>query len=357
MLLKGMHWGYRARKDGSRVYYYWAWKNGPQIHKGDQLPDEIPPDHPIVAAYQAAHKAQRDRRAVGFVSGLIVDFKESSDFTRLAESTRTQWRRWLDRIDDEFGELELAGLDERGFRAEVKRWRDNWKYSPRQADYGLQVLVRLLSFANDRGDIDFNRATGIDRLYVENQRADLIWTDAQIKAACEAAKTRREKEAAFAIRLASLTGLRRGDLVQLHWGQVDDHEIVRPTNKSRGQHVARIPLLPETRALLKEIEAFREGMTVKPSTVLCGAGGSPWTETQLTKEVAGLAAAAQVERRLHDLRGTFVTRLAKADFSDAAIAEIVGWSAKIVTRLRRTYVSNRAVAADNVRRLSEAKKA
>lgn len=352
MLLRGMHWGYRARQDGSRIYYYWAWKNGPQIHKGEQLPAEIPPDHPVIAAYQAAHKAQREKRAIGFVSGLVVDFKGSSDFTGMADSTRYQWRRWLDRIDDEFGELELAGLDERAFRAEVKRWRDTWKATPRQADYGLQVLVRLLSFAKDRGDIDFNRAEGIDRIYTENTRADLIWTDEDIKRASEAAQTRREKECAFAIRLAALTGLRRGDLVALQWGEIDDHEIVRATNKSRGKHKAHIPLLPETRALLDEIREFRRGMTVQPATVLAGARGTPWKETGLTHEVAALSEALQIHRRLHDLRGTFVTRLAKAGFTDQQIAEIVGWSVKVVARLRRTYVSKAEVAADNVRRLT-----
>jgi integrase len=355
MLLKGMHWGYRARNDGSRTYYYWAWKNGPQIWKGDQLPVEIPPDHPVVAAYQAAHRAQREKRAVGFVSGLIVDFKESSDFTELADSTRTQWRRWLDRIDDEFGELELAGLDERGFRAEVKRWRDTWRATPRQADYGLQVLVRLLSFAKDRGDIDFNRATGIDRLYTDNQRADLIWTDADIHRVSKAAQTQRERECAFAIRLAALTGLRRGDLVGLLWSQVDAVEIVRPTNKSGGKHVARIPLLPETRILIDEIKQARAGLKVQPATVLATGRGQPWKEMDLTHAVSDVSKALQIHRRLHDLRGTFVTRLVLAGFSDEAIADIVGWSVKVVARLRRTYVSKAAVAADNVRRLGSSR--
>lgn len=350
--LKGLHWTRRYRKDRSEVVYVYAWKNGPLIWKGDHLPRVVGPDHPIAFAYQAAHKAHRDRRAVGFVAGLIVDFKESSDFARLAKTTQYQWGRWLDRIDDEFGELELAGLDERGFRAEVKRWRDGWKETPRQADYGLQVLVRLLSFAKDRGDIDFNRAEGIDRLYVENTRADLIWTAEQIDAAWKAAKTRREIEAGFAIRLAGLTGLRRGDLVGLRWSEVGEHEIVRPTNKSRGQQVARIPLLPETRQLLDEIREFRKGMSVLPSTVLAGARGSPWKETGLTHEVAAMSKALGINRRLHDLRGTFVTRLASAGFSDEQIADIVGWSLKVVRRLRRTYVSNAAVAADNVRRLA-----
>lgn len=85
MQLKGMHWGYRARKDGSRTYYYWAWKNGPQIHKGDQLPAEIPPEHPVVAAYQAAHRAAREKKAVGAIHPKAQP----------VILTREYWRAWL----------------------------------------------------------------------------------------------------------------------------------------------------------------------------------------------------------------------------------------------------------------------
>lgn len=350
-LLKGMHHGYRARKDGSRVYYYWAWKGGPQIWRGDQLPLEIPDDHPAAVGYRNALKDAKPGRADGFVAGLIAEFRESSDFLGMADSTRYQWTRWLDRIDDEFGELELEGLDERSFRGEVKDWRDKWKATPRQADYALQVLVRVLSYAKEAGRIDFNRAEGIDRLTKANAHAELIWSEDAIKAACAHEDTQRE--VAFAIRLAALTGLRRGDLTGLLWDEVGADEIARPTNKSGGAHIARIPLLPETRVLLQEIRKHRKGAAIEAVTVLATPSGPPWKESYLTQQVRAAATAAGVDRRLHDLRGTFVTRLCLAGLSDDRIAEICGWSVRAVARMRRTYCSAAAIAKDNVRRLKK----
>lgn len=342
--LKGMHWGYRARKDGSRTYYYWAWKNGPQIHKGDQLPAEIPPDHPVVAAYQKAHKEARLKSAVGFVSGLVSDFRGSTEFNAMSATTKAQWRIWLDDIEDEFGEMELEGLDDRAVRKEFIAWRDKRKHTPRTADYGMQVLKRLLSYGVDRGDIDFNRALGIKTIYRSGGRSEKIWTADDIKRACEHEDT--PLAVANAIRFAALTGLRRGDLIALRWDQVGDNEIVLPTQKSRGRHTAHIPILSETRTLLTELKSNRTATTVLTST-----NGKPWKLTYLTRSVTQAAQRIEKDLHLHDLRGTFVTRLCIAEFSDDEIGDIVGWSQRAVAKMRRTYVSQGAVAAARIVKL------
>lgn len=349
MLLKGMHWGYRARKDGSRTYYFYAWKDGPQIWKGDQLPAEISPDHPVVAAYQAAHKAQREKRAVGFVSGLVADFRESTEFNAMAPTTKAQWRVWLDLIEDEFGEMELEALDDRGVRKEFIAWRDKRKHTPRSADYGIQVLKRLLSFALNRGDVDFNRALGIRTIYRSDGRAEKIWTEADIKAACDHEDT--PQAVADAIRLGALTGLRRGDLIALRWDEVRENEIVRPTQKSRGRHTAHIPLLAETRTLLGDIKKRRG--EVPSVNVLTSVSGKVWQATHITHQVTDAAKRIEKDLRLHDLRGTFVTRLCIADLPDQEIADIVGWSIPAVAKMRRVYVSQGAVSAARLLKLEK----
>lgn len=345
--LKGLHWGYRARKDGTRTYYYYAWKNGPLIHSGEQLPAVLPDDHPIIDAYRKAKEDAKPKAAHGFIAGLVADFRASTDFMGMADSTRAQWRIWLDRIEDEFGPLELEGMDDRGVRKDIIAWRDRWISTPRQADYALQVLKRLLSYGVDRGDLDFNRAKGIKAVSRSAERAELIWTEDDIKAA--ACHEATPAAVGRAIRLAALTGLRRGDLIALRWDQVGEHEIVRPTNKSRGRRLARIPLLPETHKLLKELREARGD--VPTVTVLSNESGTSWTESYLTHQVTAAAKRAGVDRHLHDLRGTFVTRLQIAGFSDDEIAEMAGWSVRAVRLMRRTYVSQDAVAKARVIRL------
>lgn len=350
--LKGLDWTYRARKDGSRVYYYYAWDGGPQVWRGAQLPVDISEDHPAAIAFRAAHANAKPKAAHGFVAGLVADFRASTEFKAMAASTQVQWRRWLDQIETEFGVLELAGLDDRSVRKDIIAWRDRWLSHPRQADYAIQVLKRLLSFGVGRGDLDFNRALGIKAISRQAQRAELIWTDADVAAACGHADT--PAATGLAIRLAALTGLRRGDLVALRWDQVGEHEIVRPTNKSRGRHVARIPVLAETHIVLDEIKAARG--EVPTVTVLSTPSGKSWTVSYLSQQVAAAAARAGVDRRLHDLRGTFVTRLQVAEFSDDEIADVVGWSLKAVRLMRRTYVSQGAVSQARIVRLQRKNK-
>lgn len=345
--LRGLYWTYRARKNGSRVYYYYAWKSGPLIHKGEQLPVNIPDDHPVAVAFRKAHAEAKPKKAKGFVAGLVADFRDSGDFERMAASTQAQWRRWLDRIDTEFGEMELSGIDARGVRKDIIAWRDKWKATPRQADYAMQVLKRLLSFGVDQGDLDFNRAKGIKKVSRDAERAELIWTDDDIKKVCDHEET--PAAVARAIRLAGLTGLRRGDLVALRWGEIGADEIARPTNKSRGKHIARIPLLDETRTLLEELKQARG--VVPTMTVLSTATGKQWKISYLTQEVTDAAERSGVDRHLHDLRGTFATKLALAEFADDEIAEIMGVSVKTIRMIRRTYVSKGELAKARVVRL------
>jgi integrase len=343
MRLKGLHWVYRARKDGSRTYYYYAFKNGPLIHKGDQLPVDLPPDHPIFAAFQKAHEESRVKPSAGHVNGLVAAFRASTDYTGMADSTRAQWRRWLGRIEDEFGEFELEAIDDRGFRKDIIEWRDKWIATPRTADYAMQVMKRLLSFGVSRGDIDFNRALGIKALAKSDVRSEKIWTEDDIKSACEHEKTL--PAVANVIRLAALTGLRRGDLVQLRWDQVGVKEITRPTNKSRGRRTAHIPILSETRILLDRMRAERSTEALQATTpVLVTPTGAQWSEAYLTRNITAVTRRLGKDLHLHDLRGTFVTRLCIAGMSDDEIADIVGWSLRAVARMRRTYVSKDAVA-------------
>jgi integrase len=98
----------------------------------------------------------------------------------------------------------------------IRRWRNQWADKPRTADYGIQVLSRVLSYAVDPlGKIAGNPCEGIKQLYSEN-RSEIIWTESdlvQLKRACTA-------EIAHAVDLAAHTGLRLGDLLRLSWSHV-----------------------------------------------------------------------------------------------------------------------------------------
>jgi len=152
-----------------RTYYY-AWRGGPRLRGEPGSPE-------FLASYNEAIESRRTPEPGRFKS-LVVLYRASADYSKLADSTRKNWSPWLDRIADYFGDLRIAQFDRpEKIRKVIRRWRNQWADKPRTADYGMQVLSRVLSHAVDPlGKIASNPCEGIKQLYSGN-RSEIIWTD------------------------------------------------------------------------------------------------------------------------------------------------------------------------------------
>jgi integrase len=189
-----------------RVYWY-AWK-GPPL--GPRLLG-TPGSPEFHASYIEAHEALRTPDAGRFRS-LVVLYRVSNEYKALAPSTRQAWARWLDRINEHFGDLRIVQFERTvKIRPVIIRWRSQWADKPRTADFAIQVLSRILSHAADTlGKLSGNPCEGIKTLY-RVDRSEIIWTTSDIdrlKQACS-------PEVAYAVDLAAHTGLRLGDIVRL----------------------------------------------------------------------------------------------------------------------------------------------
>ena len=121
-----------------RVYYY-AWRGGPRL-SGE------PGSAEYVQSYLDAHESLKPSKETNRFNSLIIAYKSSADFERLAVSTKRNWTPWLDRIADAFGELRIAQFDRpEKIQPIIRRWRAQWANKPRTADYGWQVLSRVLA--------------------------------------------------------------------------------------------------------------------------------------------------------------------------------------------------------------------
>lgn len=332
--IKGLNRLRRRLSDGTEVVYYYAWKSGPRLTARYGTPE-------FVAEWQAA-VATRKAPQSDTLAGLVTLYRSKPEYLRLAESTRGEWSRWLDRIAKHaIGKLPLEALDDPRVRQRLTEWRDGYAATPRAADYGVQVLSRVLGFAVERGILSSNRAAGIPDLY-DVDRADLIW-DAPALAAFDKVAPAPVRQA---LRLACLTGLRRGDLVALRWADVGDLAITLRTRKTKTH--ATIPLLRETRELLAEI-----GRREATATVLTNAHGSAWGANSLSHRVKHFADLASVERSLHDARGTFATRLRLAGLTEEEIAEVMGWERDRVRRILARYVDSERIVRALVRKVAQ----
>lgn len=338
--MTGLHVVPKQTKAGVRWYVY-AWRGGPCVHKCDG-------DRPVLdmAMIAKASAAKCDRAGTQFdtMEEIITGYRAAPEFTDLKPSTQKDYRLWLDRISAKWGTTPLEAFEDRRIRKDIIDWRNEWAGQPRTADKAAVMMGTLLSYGMENGLLSINVAAGIKQLHHVN-KSEQVWEDRHWQAmeAHWAAKEWKLAHLLDALKLASLTGLRLGDLIRLDWSQVGDKAIViDKTRKRDGRAV--IPILPELRALLDERE-HRTG------TILRNSRKQPWTESGLGS-VFQKAKPEGFDRTMHDLRGTYVTWLAIKGLTDEQIARIVGWTAKKVGEVRSRYVDEARVVISLVERLS-----
>jgi integrase len=323
-----------------RTYWY-AWRGGPRLRGEPGSPE-------FVASYREAHESLRAPDTSRFRS-LVVLYKASGEYEKLSISTKRNWAPWLDRISDYFGDLQVAQFDRpEKVRPVIRQWRNRWADRPRTADYGMQVLSRVLSYAVDPlGKIAGNPCEGIKQLY-SGDRSEIIWTEAdiaQLKSACA-------PEIAYAVDLAAHTGLRLGDLLRMSWSHVGDDAIAITTGKSRHRREALVPLYGALREVLERIPR-------RSTTILTNQRHRPWkangfgTAFNRAKIKAGMT---ERDLHFHDLRGTAATRFYVAGLSERIIAEIMGWEEEHVAKIIRRYVDRTAATKAIIRQLNQAEK-
>lgn len=345
-----------VRRAGKPVrYYVYAWRGGPVVHKqvGGTRPKLT---GEIIDKISAARSQQGGYAAAETIKGLIVAYRASPEWTKLAATTQSGWRPWLERIEAKFGKARVRVSNDRRIRGDILEWRDQWADKPRSADMAIQVLSRVLSWGVNRGKLDKNHASGIEQLYDAN-RSEIIWTQEDF--AAFAAKASPEVQEG--VELAACTGLRRGDLVKVPWSAVGEHAIIWQTSKSRGKARIVIPILPETRTVLDAIKARHESeMAGKPpakrkplpETILSNSRWQPWTAMGFGSRFNDAKVESGIKVNLHDLRGTFATRCMIAGLTDQEIADILGWNTKDVAMIRVRYVDQARVVVAMAQRIT-----
>ncbi|WP_375428211.1 tyrosine-type recombinase/integrase [uncultured Sphingomonas sp.] len=360
-MIKGVHFVRKRLADGSSRWYVYAWRGGPQVMSADGA-KKPKLTQQAVEAISAELKTKDAALAPNPATLLSLvrtwrsedpNRPSSPEWDRLAASTKKTWGSALNKIEEKWGNVPLNVFNDTRMIEKVIAWRDSRAATPRAADNGVTVLQALLKFGIQRGRLSINVAAGIGALYVNGGRAEIIWTDDNLKAFSKAAGE-EDQHVDDAVQLAGATGMRREDLARLTWEAVGDFAIVkRAAKKSRGRRrFATMPRIPALDAVLDRLRDRPRADGV--GTVLVNAKGKPWNLDTLSKEVARIAKKAGIvhvddetgetkSKHLHDVRGTFATRLmTTTDLTGKEIASIMGWSEEEVERIRRIYVDDTA---------------
>ncbi|WP_348521565.1 tyrosine-type recombinase/integrase [Erythrobacter sp. A6_0] len=324
----------RKRRAGLDRFYVYAWRGGPCIHVADGLRPTIGPE---LLDKAAAERIKGSAGGARDLDSLIAAYRASPEYIRLADATKRDYRLWLDRIAARFGTAPLAAFADSRMREHVILWRDTWINQPRTADKAAVMMATLLGWGVDRGILAVNVAAGIKTLHRVN-RSKEVWERKHIRAFANKPRHLRE-----ALMLAGFTGLRLADLVRVAWENVGPRAIVIERTRKRGGR-AVIPLLPETRKLLDRIGR-------DSGAILRNSRGEPWTESGLGS-VFQKAKPAGFDRTIHDLRGTFATRLILSGATDSEAAMVLGWTAKEIAAVRARYVDEERVVIQLADRLT-----
>lgn len=331
--MTGLHIVKKRLASGTDRWNVYAWRGGPSIHKQDGAKPVITP---ALMSLALNAKASAKAPLQDTFESIIVAYRSSPEFDRLRDSTQRDYNRWLDRIADQFGQAPIAAFGDHRMRREVIQWRDQWRDQPRSADKASVMMATVLAWAVDNTLLTINVAAKIRHLHSVN-KAEQIWEQRHWDAFADA-----PPQLMRALKLASMTGLRLGDLVRLDWSQIGDNTIKVRTRKRLVD--AFIPIFSDLQSFLDDVDG-------DSGPVLRNSRGNAWTESGLGT-VFQRNKPKDFDRTIHDLRGTYATWLATKGLTDDEIARIIGWKSQQVASIRARYVDEHRVIVSLIERLS-----
>ncbi|MEO1503147.1 MAG: tyrosine-type recombinase/integrase [Pseudomonadota bacterium] len=321
--LKGVHRVTKRLANGRVKVHHYAFRGGPKFWTD---PDDGRDGHAYLAAYNATTIAAPPSLDM-MIPRLVDMYLDSPEFTKLAPRTQSDYRRWALRFSSEFKDAKVAFLEERGFRSVVMEWRDQWKHSPKQADYAWTVAKRVASWAHQaRGLIGPHVLSGNSGLYNGN-RAEITWSAEDVALYDQAPDWVRR-----IVRTMDNTGLRIADLCKLSRAHIKDGRIqVRTNKKSR---TATIRITPTLQGIIDETPRDR-------LLILTNASGDRLTPHRASEGVRqwGQKLGLSEKCALADLRGTFFTRALRRKIELEDLARLAGWDLRYAQQVIDKYAA------------------
>ncbi len=320
--LKGVNRVRKKLADGTvKIFHY---------HRSTGTPLPGNPGSPefLAALAKAEEVTPKD---TGTIRELFRLYQGSLKFEKKRATTQREYRRMLNYLDAEFGDMPLRALRSPKVRGVFLDYQEEiGRDRPREADNRLSVLSLVFTHAASRGRIAENPLKGFEHIY-DNDRADKILLEGDITRFMNGAPLELQQ----AMILALHTGQRYGDLIRMRWSDYDGATL--RLCQSKGQrHVA----IHATAALRKMLD----GMERKGPFILTRADGRPW-HTAKDDKALGKAWRARcdevgiADRHFHDIRGTAVTMLSEAGATPQQIAGLTGHTVKSVYTILEKYLA------------------
>jgi integrase len=213
------------------------------------------------------------------------------------------------------------------------------KVSFATANRYLAVMRRAWTWGRNAGLIPSERSWPTDVMLTEPEGRTRFLSDVELKSLLDAARKRGATEYAMLI-VSIATGVRRSELLNLTWGDVDlDRSTVRILKTKTGR--ARVAYL--TPAAVAALRALRKADVVSPKHCFLDPHGAPYTENTLNWFRRVRAEAGLKDFRWHDLRHTCASYLAQNRATLMEIGSVLGHASPASTARYAHFVEGKAV--------------
>ena len=236
-----------------------------------------------------------------------------------------------------FGKMQLSNVT----GGDVQRWIDKRTQERKKNEEPIKPATVVSEFvtlsavfreARKRGYVAHDPCRGLSLPRVNNKI---------IRCLSEAEEGRLIPACADALRpiveTALYTGLRKEELLDLQWGDLDFDQAILTVQHGKGEKKRYIPIIPELIEVLKAIPRKVTGGEASPYVFNNPGTGTRWVEIRKCWFRA-LRVAAIRNFRFHDLRHSFASRMVQRGVPLKAVQELLGHS-DIKTTMRYAHLA------------------
>ncbi|MGA8750716.1 MAG: tyrosine-type recombinase/integrase [Pseudolabrys sp.] len=290
------------------------------------------------AEYQAAlsnnPRPRRAGAAAGTLAWLIERYRETTAWTDLSLATRRNRENHFKQVIKTAGHHPIRAITQ----AVIITGRDRRAGTPAQARNFLDAMRGLFKWGKDAKHVAGNPTEGIDYPRRKKGVGFPVWTEEEVER-YYARWPLGTKERVW-IDVLLFTGLRRGDAVKLGRQHVRQGVATLRTEKSQGEMIVSIPILP---ILQRTLEAGPTGELA----FICGMRGKPFSKESFgTAFKEACKAAGVFNRSAHGCRKIGATRAAENGASVAQLNAIFGWSGTAMASLYTQTADRKRLAQE-----------
>jgi integrase len=304
-----------ATRKHERIYYIYYWKEGKKIEEkaGRQIEDAMTPARAnairadrisgksLSNVDRRAAKRQKESEVIWALSKLWEEYKANKPQTKSVATDENRFKKHVLPILGHKQLKELAPLDLDRLRINLGK-----TLKPQTVKHVLALIKRLSNFGVSKRlceGISFKIAVP----KVSNLKTEDLSPE-QMKKLLEAIEKNTHPHAGDMMKLVLYTGMRRGEMFQLTWEDIDFQRNFIRLREPKGGDDQTIPMNEFARQLLLNRPRFKDSPYVFP-----GRQGNELTD--INHALAEIRKAAELPkdfRVLHGLRHVFASMLASS---------------------------------------------